>query len=481
MPKSASPTGRASKLSGALLKLGRSWESALAALIAFSYLAFDARFLRDGDTYWHVAAGEWMLEQRAVPLADPFSFTFAGRDWHAHEWLSEVFFALAARGAGWSGVLLLTGLAGGITIGLVHLVARRNLAWPWAAAAALLALTCMAPNLLARPQVFGIALLAVWTKLLLDARAQDRTPALWTLLLIVVWANLHGTVLFGLALTAAFALEALSEHPAAWQRIIRQWALFGLGAGLAALLTPRGLEGVLFLVQLTRMDALAAIVEWMPPDFSKPTGLLLLLFSGLMALLFTGTKVPLVRLLLLLVMLYMTLNHQRHQVLLALVGTMIVCEALGAANGSRSVAGPRPHWPVLLLGLVAVGLAVVRLALPVSIADSERSPGAALAAVPAELRERPVLNAYGAGGFLIANKLRPFIDGRTDLYQDAFFKRFEAIVADRGGALDAALTEYGIAWTMLEVGSPAVAALDRKPGWQRIYSDRFVVVHRKLN
>jgi hypothetical protein len=39
-----------------------------------------------------------------------------------------------------------------------------------------------------------------------------------------------------------------------------------------------------------------------------------------------------------------------------------------------------------------------------------------LAAVPPELRAKPVLNDYGFGGYLIWSGVRPFIDGRADTY-----------------------------------------------------------------
>lgn len=39
----------------------------------------------DGDVRWHIAAGQWMIEHRAVPRVDPFSFTFlASRGWRSN-------------------------------------------------------------------------------------------------------------------------------------------------------------------------------------------------------------------------------------------------------------------------------------------------------------------------------------------------------------------------------------------------------------
>src|SRR6185369_4559302 len=73
----------------------------LFAVAICTALAWVPKVLGDPDTYWHIAAGEWILDHRQIPLVDPFSYTFAGQPWTAHEWLSEVLLALAFRAGGW--------------------------------------------------------------------------------------------------------------------------------------------------------------------------------------------------------------------------------------------------------------------------------------------------------------------------------------------------------------------------------------------
>ena len=90
------------------------------------------------------------------------------------------------------------------------------------------------PMMLARPHLLAWPLLAWWTWLMLRAREQDRAPPLAAALLMVLWANLHGSFVFGLAIAAAFGLEALVASPDR-PRALRQWALFGVacaGRGL---------------------------------------------------------------------------------------------------------------------------------------------------------------------------------------------------------------------------------------------------------
>jgi hypothetical protein len=47
------------------------------------------------------------------------------------------------------------------------------------------------------------------------------------------------------------------------------------------------------------------------------------------------------------------------------------------------------------------------------MSDGPGRPVAALEATPLELRDKPVLNDYDFGGYLIFAKVRPFVDGRA--------------------------------------------------------------------
>ena len=48
-----------------------------------------AKGLADPDYFWHLTAGK-VIASSGVPSTDPFSFTWAGKPWTAHEWLSEL-------------------------------------------------------------------------------------------------------------------------------------------------------------------------------------------------------------------------------------------------------------------------------------------------------------------------------------------------------------------------------------------------------
>jgi hypothetical protein len=99
--------------------------------------------------------------------------------------------------------------------------------------------------------------------------------------------------------------------------------------------------------------------------------------------------------------------------------------------------------------------------------------------VPAELAATPVLNDYAFGGYLIFRGMRPFIDGRADVYGDTFFADYTGMMRPDQTRLTRTLAERGIRWTILPPDSPAVAVLDTLKEWHRLYADDVAIVHAR--
>src|ERR1700735_2440993 len=144
------------------------------ALFLFTPAAFSPQVLGDGDTWSHVATGEWIIAHGAAPRADPFSHSMPGAPWTAHEWLSEVLLALALRVGGWSGVVLLTSAAAAAAELIVGLTAARQLRGAPLVLTVAIGLSLVTANLLARPHVLALPLAVAWGAGLLAARDRGR-------------------------------------------------------------------------------------------------------------------------------------------------------------------------------------------------------------------------------------------------------------------------------------------------------------------
>jgi hypothetical protein len=490
----ASPLGSRTAAGGAQWIF--SWPL-LAAI--YTYIFFLSRgndLLLDGDTYWHIATGNLILREGKVPHADPFSHTMPGAAWTAHEWLAEVIIAAAHQAGGWPVVVALTALTFAATIALMTRALLRWLEPIYALLFAGAAIGMTAGHLLARPHVLAMPLMMIWTIELVRASEARRTPGLWLLPVMTVWANLHGGFTLGIALAGAMALDAL--HNAAPERrveTVKSWSIFLTLAVASALLTPHGVQGILFTWQILfdHSYALERIGEWRSPDFHTFQPLELWLLGGLALALHQGVRLPPVRLLLLIGLLHLALKHQRYVELVGLLAPLFLASPLAAHwllaqrgkqqfhrldRSFRMLAQPA-GWKALVLTAVIVVVTTLWWERTRPVTPPEAiAPALAIEAVKAAGIKGPVFNSYSSGGYLIFLGIPVFIDGRADMYGDAHLKQHvEATEARSAEGLEKLLAKYNIAWTLLEPGSSAVTLLDRLPQWRRLYTDKTAVVH----
>ena len=52
-------------------------------------IVFGNGLLNDPDTLWQITIGQWILDHRAVPETDIYSFTMAGQSWISTQWLAR--------------------------------------------------------------------------------------------------------------------------------------------------------------------------------------------------------------------------------------------------------------------------------------------------------------------------------------------------------------------------------------------------------
>ena len=443
----------------------------LGAILIPAVLGSSATIFNDGDVSWHLAAGQWILDHRVLPHTDPFSFTWAGRPWVPFEWLSEVLFAGSYRLAGYSGVAALATAAIMALHAIVFFNATRSLR-PWAAVALIVAMDLvLLPMMLARPHLLAWVLVAFWTWLMLRARRDNRAPPLAAAALMIVWANLHGSFVMGLLIAGAFGLEALLESPDRG-RALRQWLTFGVACLVAVFVNANGVEGVVHPLLVAKLSHLPLIDEWKPSNPTVTPFFFVVLAVAAIAIWRWRPRLHPVRWVLLAALLALALFQTRHQAVLAIVAALL----LPAGFGQSREAAPRP-----LIWLTAAGIALlvaVRAILPVTLPYTEANPWPLIAAVPPELRSQPVLNGYAMGGPLILSGIRPYIDGRSDMYGDDVVIQYKRITEGDPQALDAAVQRWNIRWAILPLRyKKLIALLDRSPGWRAIRKDQVGAIY----
>ena len=473
-----------------------SWPLLICVAI-FAFLIQQPRLLNDPDTYWHLKVGEWILANGAIPYVDHFSHTMKGAAWHPHEWLGELLFAIAYAKGGWAAVVICASAAFAAALALLSRYLLRFVEPIYMLGAIALTYSLVAPHLLARPHVLMMPFLVAWGIGLLNAHDENRAPSLSLLPAMTVWANVHGSFVFGLTLAAAVGVGAIIPAKGRRRQVAIQWSMFLAASVGAALITPFGAAGLMYPFTVNDMSfALSVISEWQSPNFQKLQPLQLCLFVVAAAVLTRGLRLSFLRMALLLGLLHLALKHVRHGDLLALLAPLILARPISeqwlVASVNNADTSAVDRWfrrlipPPSVAGVVLGSLVLVLASWAAVRSDTLRPPAkvapqAALAALQASGISGRGLNSYEFGGYLIFSGIPTFIDGRADLFGDDFLRTYvnSLNLNGQGGGLKQLIKQHDIQWTLLRPGSPAIEFLDQLAGWRRVYSDRDVVLHMR--
>lgn len=256
------------------------FEKSLPALALAVVGVFALRRLDDFDTWWHLAAGRWIVSNGSVPGTDVLSYTVPGNEWINLQWLYDVLLYATWSVGGASALVLLSAacFTGAFAI-LARNVARHL--GP-VGTALLLAWMAMTVNerFLIRPEMASFPLLAAVQVVLAEGRS---TPSRLRLLvpLMLLWANTHSLFILGAgavacAVAGAFVAE-LPLLPAAWRRdaawpreartALGKW---GAAALAATLVNPYFVRAWLFPLELmSRIDGSSGVYQSIG-EFRRP-------------------------------------------------------------------------------------------------------------------------------------------------------------------------------------------------------------------
>jgi hypothetical protein len=400
--------------------------------------------LADPDIWWHMRAGEWIVQNHKIPHVDPFSASTLGRAWVDYSWIFDVASYWVVAHFDLVSIIWFEMLMR-LTVTAVIFSMLRTLTngfWKPAGVTALVMLA-MAAALPPRPGTFSVLFFVLELHVLVSAERKSNPRLLWGLpALFVLWANIHIEFVTGLLVLGVLCLEPflnklvpVREPRTGADAFHRQlWLVFPASL-VAVLVNPYGpnlLSNVLHYARDTKIYDV--IIEFHA-------------------------------------MLFRTMNDWA-----VLLLVMLACFALGRARhlrpawalllgwsawmGFRSL---REAWLVAILSAVIIGRSrdeedqgpekIVRTSLPVRLAvaatvililltgasvwslSSQRLlsqvaqtyPLGAVNYIHQNHLQGPLLNELSWGGFVIyaAPEIPPSMDGRTNLHtQDEILHTF---------------------------------------------------------
>ncbi len=464
--------------------------------------AMAARFPFDSDSWWHLQSGRWIVQNGAIPRADPFSFTRFGQPWIDHGWLAQIGWFLAFDWFGYAGPVVLLAALVTAAFYFAWLQCRDENRW---LQAFILVLAATASGIIwaARPQMVSFLLTAVVSFLLYRFK-QGQTRIIWWLpAVMLLWVNIHGGFAIGFILIVSYLFGEVgnvilkSGAPGIGWRGLRTLALAALVSGAVIPLNPNGLQMLAYPFRTVGIAVLQEfIAEWQSPNFHEffLHPFIWLLLAALTAFGLSGRRADFTDLTLVALFAYMSLLAVRNIPLFALVTAPVIVRYSSAAwERWRGTAHPAPppikpglmaamNWFIVLL---LVGMALVRMAQSSSLAANEADQAGYLPVnAVAYLREAappgPIFNNYNWGGYLIwaLPQYPVFVDGRTDLFDDDFLRQYLAIYLGEEGWQEK-LDSFDINLILIEPDSGLAREMGRTDGWEQIYADAIASVYKR--
>ena len=444
----------------------------------------------DPDLWWHLKAGQQFIDTRSIPHTDDYSFTKLGSEWVAHEWLSEVIM---------EGIYRVSGLVGLVTIFSLIIVTALWLTYhrcdgkPYVAGIAiLLAAAASSPLFGIRPQMLTLLLASIYIVLLERFNPKEQSRRLWWLVpLMVLWVNLHAGFALGLALIGLYVVRAVLDGE--WDHIKPLLIVLVICTAVVPL-NPNGFRMFSYPYETLTSTSMAAFIqEWASPDFHKITylPLAILLLSTLAAMALSPSRARLGEIFLVLITALGALRSVRHIPIFSLFAAPLLAKHLWAIAKERGwdklLTGEegRPNGlklvinVVLLLAPLALGVwRVWHFATHQSNYVSIRNPIAAVEFLKSNRLPGPIYNRYGWGGYLIYQlypDYRVYIDGRADVYGDAFFTE-TMHVYDGIGNWREPLDKYGVRTVIIDPNVAMSTLLRNDSQWSKVYEDDQAVI-----
>jgi hypothetical protein len=480
-------------------------QDVLFILIFYFIILFGSNLFRDGDPGRHITIGRYMIENKTILTRDIFSFTMQGQPLTPHEWLAQLAYGALDLLLGLNGAVLLVALVVATTIVLVYReIYRLGIPRLLAFGLAFWAAAMTSAHWLARPHLFTLFYLALWTPGLRRLSRGEPVP-LWSFPLIMLfWANTHGAFIAGFVVWGAYLAGWLWDRWRSSEKpplpILHNLLLAGGASFLVTFINPVGWRlWATSLGYVTNSYLVDLTKEYSSLDFHSPGAWPFLAFLALSLLVLSASwkKLPAAESLLLAGWAALALYSGRNMPLFAVIATPIMADYLLPAV-ARSQALIRltksideiesqmrgALWSLLLVGAVTILMANGH---PTDFAQKDYQfnqtdfPVDAVNWLESHPQSGNMYNFFPWGGYLIYRMWpgqQVFIDGQLDFYGEAFTRQYVQIMT-AGDGWENLLVQYNVQWMIVPPKQPIALILQNDPAWLVLFQDQTAIVIRK--
>lgn len=472
----------------------------LVALLSFlAIFAMAARVSVDTDTWWHLRAGQWIIENRAIPRVDYFSYTRAGQTWLYPGWLVEVPMYLIYDKFGPGGLNVWTASIVCLTFILIWYAMVGGVFLR--AFVLILAATASGVYWSARPQLVTLLFAATYILILEGFRWRgDRNTLtrLWLLpVIMIIWVNSHGGFIIGFLIWGIYLIDAIYR----WKTGVltasnlRIYSLVGSLMIIGACINPAGASMLGYPFKTVQIHALQGYIqEWQSPNFHEisvqPYAWLILVTFGFVGA--SRRRIALTDFLLCSCFIYLGLLAGRNIALFSLSAPLAISrhsellidtlkKFTHPVSDTNSQRKSVIDWCILFACVLLVLYKVYNI-YPTTQNQQVFSKMLPVGAIEYINKTHPpgrLFNSYNWGGFLDYNlpDYPVFVDGRTDLYDDLIINEWITVIQAADGWQEI-LDKWQINLVLVEPDRPIVNLLDIY-GWKLIYKNEVADLYQR--
>lgn len=502
--------------------------TAVVGLLLFAYLNMSYE-LKDPDIWLHLKTGEYIVQHKAVPQTDIFSSTIANKGWIDHSWLVQVIFYLVFHFGGADNLIFLSAIIVTFAFLFLFFAAYTHRKYLVVYVSMLfLAIISTKLRFNIRPENFSILFFAIY---LLILSKQSRKSWIFLLPLVqVFWVNSHGFFILGPLMVGVFILaERLKRAnflPWEWSKtdLLDKksytnliWVFFMVC--LACLINPYGYRGALYPLwitfnSLTKTSIFYKYIDELLPTWvyfktTYPYYIFMALSLAVFALNFR--RINLSYLVLWLIFLGISFKVNRNIIFFNFFAFIVTANGLAKSadnNKYKLIADLPEKQRRLLLNILKLAILAILITWSFKgncsilskryyIFEENRSKSALLGinekAYPVKAADfilkndlpDNLFNFFNHGSYLIYRfypKKKVFIDGRTEMYGDSFFKNYQRILNGDNSSIKKAFGLYNINTVLIsEAGSheELYTYFFNNPGWALVYLDENSLIFLK--
>lgn len=393
-------------------------------------LSYNGKLLGN-DFWWHIKVGEWICDNKALPVNDMFSWYGIENnlEWCSQEWLSGVIFYLVFLGTGEIGVylfcvLLAVFLLLSIIINNFKYIKNRLL---FSLIFLLMIAVCFPCFMYGRPQIFSGILLYYEIRILYAFYKNPQSKIVFCIPIIaVLWSNLHGgTAVLSYLLCVLFLATAIK--PFMGYRVInpRKNRRFFIILSVVTVMTVCGIfvnpyGSFVFMYpyeNITDGYMQSVILEWFAPDIKVIAQLFVYFIPFILSFLFmvlSKKRVCFVDFVLFLLFIYMFLRSVRFAYFAYIVISVFIFKYFPKVNIKVGKIGT-----LLSAGMVCCLCGYTILSsIPKLLSNNiiKKVLDTSYCELIKSDNPNRLFNDYNYGEALIFNDIYVFVDAREDLY-----------------------------------------------------------------